>query len=457
VRPGELPHAEHGEERAAPGDRREEGASRRSGLRGRLDLRRRRSRHQRRHRRNGAGPGAAEARRHHVHRFGSDRRLASSRPPCGRRGRGGGGGLAAREEGRARHRSAARVRHRHARPLHGDARLRRGERLEGEGQLGGVRVALGGVLLQTALHHVDHRLGNVGAKLGERLRRLGHHLEDELGHRLGLVGPPPREKLEEHHPEGPHVRARVDVARGAHLLRGHVERRAEHGPRLGEAPAAGAVPERLGHAEVEHLHPGAAADGSREEEVLRLEIAVNDARGVRLGHRLASLGDVLGDHLDGERARVAQHGAEIRAFQVLHDHVGRARLQRPHVEHLGGVLALELHRRARLANEARDRVLVAERLVPHELDGDALIQLLVPRCDDHPHAPHAQDALHAILAREEVALFDGARAGLGHRLYEYHAWQASTRRRARLPLPRTRRRSRHGRAPRGVLRFPACG
>ena len=42
----------------------------------------------------------------------------------------------------------------------------------------------------------------------------------------------------------------------------------------------------------------AAADGAREEEVLRLEIAVHDARGVRLGDRLAGLHDVLRRDLD---------------------------------------------------------------------------------------------------------------------------------------------------------------
>ncbi|MGD0530668.1 MAG: hypothetical protein ABSE49_36380 [Polyangiaceae bacterium] len=46
------------------------------------------------------------------------------------------------------------------------------------------------------------------------------------------------------------------------------------------------------------------------------------------------------------------------------------------------MLAAELDRRARLTEEARDGLLVAERVVADELDRDGLIELLVAGRDD---------------------------------------------------------------------------
>ena len=51
----------------------------------------------------------------------------------------------------------------------------------------------------------------------------------------------------------------------------------------------------------------------------------------------------------GSGPRCSQRRGEIAALQVLHHHVGRAVLERPHVEHAGHVLALDLDGGARLA------------------------------------------------------------------------------------------------------------
>ena len=137
----------------------------------------------------------------------------------------------------------------------------------------------------------------------ERKRRLRHDLEAQLGHGLGLERPALREQLEEHDAERPDVGARVDVPRRAHLLGRHVERRAEHRARSREPGHFAARSPRIGlrHAEVEHLDLRRAADGAREKQVLRLEIAVHDARGVRLGDGLARLQDPVGGRVDRQR------------------------------------------------------------------------------------------------------------------------------------------------------------
>ena len=89
------------------------------------------------------------------------------------------------------------------------------------------------------------------------------------------------------------------------------------------------------------------------------------------------------------------------------------------------VLALQLHRSARLAQKALDRLLVARGLAAHQLQREARLELDVPRRDDDPHPAHPEDPLDAVLAAEDVSRLDG-RFGVeegGHRL-------ASTSRRA---------------------------
>ena len=67
------------------------------------------------------------------------------------------------------------------------------------------------------------------------------------------------------------------------------------------------------------------------------------------------------------------------------------------------MLALDAHRRLGLAQEARDDLLVLRVLGLEELERHPLAQVHVHRGDDDPHRPLAEDLLHAVLAREDVA------------------------------------------------------
>ena len=70
------------------------------------------------------------------------------------------------------------------------------------------------------------------------------------------------------------------------------------------------------------------------------------------------------------------------------------------------MLALDLHRRARLPLEARDGLPARQGLGEEELQRHLLVELEVVRGDDHAHAPDAEDALDAILAGEDGAGLD---------------------------------------------------
>ena len=96
------------------------------------------------------------------------------------------------------------------------------------------------------------------------------------------------EHFVEHHAQRVDVRAVVHVCGLLDLLRRHVVRRAHDLPVAGErGVAAASRPEDLGDAEVGDLHPALLV----EQDVLRLDVAVDDAFVVRELERLADLRD----------------------------------------------------------------------------------------------------------------------------------------------------------------------
>ena len=107
------------------------------------------------------------------------------------------------------------------------------------------------------------------------------------------------------------LRGSVD-ARGHHLLGRHVRRRADHRLRAGELAELG---RRLRDAEVENLEQVRAVGAARDEEVRRLDVAMDDAHRVRLGHALARLQDQIDDGLRHLRAVMAKDLVEVVALE----------------------------------------------------------------------------------------------------------------------------------------------
>ena len=172
-----------------------------------------------------------------------------------------------------------------------------------------------------------------------------------------------------------------------HLLGRHVERGSHDGVRLRHRHAPGGRPRDLRDAEVEHLDGELPVGPTDAEEVRRLEVAVHDAERVRLGDGLARLQHELGGLLHRQRAALARaRPTRSRPCEVLHDHVRSAVVERAHVDDARHVLALDLHRRARLALEAGDGVAVLQHLGQQELDRHPLVELQVMGGDDDAHA-----------------------------------------------------------------------
>jgi hypothetical protein len=95
---------------------------------------------------------------------------------------------------------------------------------------------------------------------------------------------------------------------------------------------------------------------------------------------------------------------QITAIQELHDHVGGTVLERPHVEHARDMLALDLDGGPRFPSKPADHVGVSQHGGQEELDRNLLVELQMGRSHDHAHAADAQNALDAVLPREDLAL-----------------------------------------------------
>ncbi len=143
----------------------------------------------------------------------------------------------------------------------------------------------------------------------------------------------------------------------------------------------------LGEAEVDHLDEVAAEPHRLEDDVLRLEIAVDDVEVVRLAERGEDLDHDVDDALEGEEALLVHHAGEVLPAQVLHHQVELPAVL-PEVDHGDRVGVVEAARGARLRDEADRGALVAEQVRVDDLDGDRAAERLLLGA---VHAPHAAD------------------------------------------------------------------
>ncbi len=363
--------------------------------------------------------------------------------------------------------------------------LARGEARQVGGELARGGVAIGRV--------AGHGLVDDGAQLQahralaalQRRRRPRGDRAEHGAHVAPSVGRDAREHVVEDGAERVHVRPLVD-RRAPGLLRGHVRGRAHHraghGQPLGGAVRRGARARRrrpfgirgagrrsparvdrrlggeiLGEAPVDDHRLAERAD----EDVGGLEVAVDDALAVRVGHGLGhrhhvreqpkplrqrprrrvgalSGGAVRGGAFGGEDVGERSPGDQLHRVEEL------SRGPAPRLVHGHDRRVLEARGEQRLADEALGgRVPGLEQL----LDGHGAVEV---------HAPPAQDAAHAAvgdLARDlvAVALDDGEARGAPPRLGIEAARAAAPSRRGPWSPPGSRRgdRSSPRHAPRG--------
>ena len=273
-----------------------------------------------------------------------------------------------------------------------------------------------GVLLDAAPHdalvlrrHVPWQLRDV----------VAHHAADRVDRAAGDERIPSRDRLVEDAAEGEDVGGR-ERGLAAELLRRHVAERADDRRLVGQLVAVEALGldgvavrrrrprPRLGQAEVEQLHHAVA----RDEDVLRLEVAMDDAARVR---RREAVGDGRAD-LDGPppRQRAAlEEAAQRVALEQLRDDVGEVALLLELIERQD-VRMRDGRDRLRLALETDARLLVRGETVGEDFERDVAADALVVGAVDLAHAacPDRLDDVVRANARSDAQ----SQVGKGYRV-----------------------------------------
>ena len=226
-------------------------------------------------------------------------------------------------------------------------------------------------------------------------RRRRQVLHRDLDRRVAVERRLPGEELVEDDAEGVEIGALVDLG-AARLLGREVLRGADDRARLGHLARPGAR-----DAEVGDLDAALAVD----EDVVRLDVAVDDPVPVREAQRREDLARVLDATLTGAGPRPTIELLQRAPVEVLHRDVVRvlrlaAVVDRDDVRMVqrGGVL--------RLAPEPLDELLVVRVAVVEDLDRDAAAELLVLREVDVGH-PAGAELADDLVAPVEERVYEG--------------------------------------------------
>ena len=265
-----------------------------------------------------------------------------------------------------------------------------GDPFQGTHHVARLRVATVGFLGQQPEHHALQLRGEIGAVGAGRQDRRVHVLGD---HGEGVVpgeGATTGEELVEHDSHRVEIGARIHRA-AERLLRRHV------GGGPGEEPLPGHARSRRRNrqAEIGDLHPRPLG-GVEEQQVFRLEVAMDQPVGVGMGEGV----EHLTHEVQGPVHVVGHVVAEVRPLDQFHDHVG-AVLMLPRVVHGHDPRVVERRRRPRLGEEAIAALLV-DAIGGEHLHRHVPIEGRVPGTEHHPHAPAADLVAQAIATGEHV-------------------------------------------------------
>jgi hypothetical protein len=277
-------------------------------------------------------------------------------------------------------------------------------------ELGHLVEALTGRLRQGPRQHGVH--GNGQAELGSGRRGQARRLRQVCGHEIGggraLERRVTAEHLDGHHRQRVLVRAGVQ-RQPADLFGRHVARRAQGAVVLGDRVAGLRGGRRLcesSQAEVQQLHEVRVTGGAREQHVRGLQIAVDDALLVGVGHCARDLPQDAQRGGHGERPRALQALGERLAAHVLHCHVwhggaGDLRLAEPEHHHQVGVEQTREH--PRFALETGTRVRSRQRRGVQQLHRHRALEQGVLREQHLPDAAGAEGSDQLVLSAQPRA------------------------------------------------------
>jgi len=144
-----------------------------------------------------------------------------------------------------------------------------------------------------------------------------------------------------------------------------------------------------------------AAITPEDEDVLGLDVAMDEALGVRMGQPLEDLADQL-DHAK-RRHRLGHDLREVFALEAFHHQVAPSVFGRAEVHDADAVGMVETRSRGRLSIEARHHLVVGRQLTVQQLERDVLFQPEVVRFEDRSHRAVTENRVESEPIREGLA------------------------------------------------------
>ena len=267
------------------------------------------------------------------------------------------------------------------------------ETLEVAQYVGCVLIAQLAILLERLVDDVLQLGGQRRVEPRRGHRRLAENPFED--HRRGRAGKWLRASrhLVQHDAERKEIGARVEVE-SARLLRRHVRDRADGraavgdvGGGDGDAAVTGRfliARRKLGEAEIQHLCLASA----RDEDVCRLDVAVDDAARVGGIQRVGDVNAQFQEVVDGQ-GPLADAMLQRPAVEQLH-HEEPLAVVLADVEERADVGVIQRRGDACLALEAFDRLRIARQLRREEFDGNLPAEPRVLGAIDHSHAAAAE-------------------------------------------------------------------
>ncbi len=230
----------------------------------------------------------------------------------------------------------------------------------------------------------------------------------EIIRRVARERTPPGDELVEHDAERPDVDSVIDVGLAARLLGRHVVRCAEERAGARERTA------RFGEsrdAEVDDFRLHAPVLVARQENILRLHVAMNDSAAVRHREPVDDRQDEL-DGLDRSHLRLPRHQVGKRlAGEELHDDERALVVGLPEVEHAHDGRMSEPSRGARFSEEpfveaCRVGLLIVD---TQHFDRDVDVEELIVRDPHGSHRARADLSHQAIATTDEIVFAESLR------------------------------------------------
>jgi len=242
---------------------------------------------------------------------------------------------------------------------------------------------------------------------GERRRA---EFDEDVADGFALEGQMPRHTAKGDDADRPKIRAKIDRAKPARLLRTHVVGRTEDGARARRGSGALGIG-KLRDPEVHHLgHVGAVFVVPNEEDVVRLEIAVNDAGRVSLRESSANLHHDARRVAGGQPTNLIETLVERLALEKLHHDERPTVVHQSVVVDFDDVLAAERRGCPRFVFETPTSFGALGVLGVDELHRDARAERRVDPLPDRSHAAPTEHPGESVLPRHDARRNDGRRA-----------------------------------------------